>query len=120
MQERLKTLTIKEASQRLGVTCHTLRFWEKEVDGVIVPLRTPGGQRRYTPGHLAVIERIKHLKSIGLRLIDIRSALQNRENRLHADANLSPQGIEFLANHIADMVKSAIYRIFSEENLEYE
>ena len=61
--EKLKMLTIQEVSQRLGLTPHTLRFWEKELERVIVPLRTKGGQRRYTLEHLFVIDEVKRLKN---------------------------------------------------------
>lgn len=39
-------LTIKEASQLLGVSVSTLRRWEKE-DRLVPDLRTEGNQRRY-------------------------------------------------------------------------
>ena len=42
-----------------SVSKHTLRFWEKTLNGVIVPLRTKGGQRRYTKYHLQIINEIK-------------------------------------------------------------
>ena len=38
-------LSIKEASELLGVTTTTLRNWEKE--GKITSVRTEGGHRRY-------------------------------------------------------------------------
>ena len=38
----------------------TLRFWEKELGEIIIPLRTPGGQRRYKETHISILEQIKH------------------------------------------------------------
>lgn len=112
----LKTLTIKEASQRLGVTCHTLRFWEKELDGIIVPHRTPGGQRRYTSDHLSVLEDIKRLKEKGLSLIDIKRIFNHRNGGLPSNSN--SHSIDDLANQVAEIVKSALYSIF--KNIETE
>ncbi len=114
MQKLLQTLTIQEVSQRLKVTKHTLRFWEKELDGLIVPLRTQGGQRRYTPEHLFIIEEIRRLKRKGLSLVHIKNKLDNSYNA--EEDNSNSQRIDLLANQIAEIVKSAIYRFFDGEN----
>ena len=118
MQESLKTLTIQQVSQRLGVTKHTLRFWEKELEGVIVPLRTQGGQRRFTSDHLSVLEDIKRLKAKGLRLMEIKRIFS------HGNDNFSEErishGVDDLANHLAEIVRSAVYRIFHDETPDRE
>jgi len=106
MEKSLKILTIQDVSQRLDVSTHTLRFWEKELAGVIVPLRTKGGQRRYTLEHLFVIDEIKRLKAKGLSLIDIRRELDHRYKSHGEKSNL--ENIDHLANQIADLVKSNI------------
>ncbi len=69
MQTPSQTLTIQEVSQRLKVTKHTLRFWEKELGAIIVPLRTQGGQRRYTRKHISMIEEIQKLRGMGVNII---------------------------------------------------
>ncbi len=112
----MHTLTIQQASQRLKVTKHTLRFWEKELDGLIVPLRTQGGQRRYTPEHLFIVEEIRRLKRKGLSLVHIKNKLDNSYNA--EEDNSNSQRIDLLANQIAEIVKSAIYRFFEGENLD--
>ena len=109
----MRTLTKKQASQRLNLSTHTLRFWEKEFEGILTPLRTQGGQRRYTPEHLFIIDEIKRLKRKGLSLIEIRKKLPNSPQP--ESNNTSPDGIELLANRVAELVKSAIYRYFEEE-----
>jgi len=40
--------TIQQLSVKLQIPNPTLRFWEKELKGIIIPLRTQGGQRRYS------------------------------------------------------------------------
>ena len=40
-----KLVSIGEASQILGVNIDTLRQWDKS--GTLVPMKTPGGHRRY-------------------------------------------------------------------------
>lgn len=39
-------LTISEVSERLGITIDSLRKWERK--GILKPIRTPGGHRRYS------------------------------------------------------------------------
>jgi DNA-binding transcriptional MerR regulator len=108
----MKTLTIQEVSERLGITKHALRFWEKELGSVIVPLRTKGGQRRYTLEHLFVIDEIKRLKTKGLSLANIKEELDNRYNNTSSDAE--PQKVDYLANRIAEIVKTTIHSFFEE------
>ena len=67
--------TIQQVSQKLDVPKPTLRFWEKEFEGILVPLRTNGGQRRYAPEHVSVIKKIKMLKKAGLSLVEIKRKL---------------------------------------------
>ena len=112
----MRTLTIQQASQRLKLTTHTLRFWEKELEGILTPLRTQGRQRRYTPEHLFLIEEIKRLKRKGLSLIDIKDKLNNSYNA-EAD-NSNSNKIDLLANQVAEIVKEAIYRFLETENLD--
>jgi UDP-N-acetylglucosamine 4,6-dehydratase len=68
-------LSIQEVSDRLRVPKHTLRFWEKECQGLFEPLRTPGGQRRYTPEDISIIEEIKKLRKRGKGLAEIKRIL---------------------------------------------
>ena len=113
MQESFQKLTIQEVSERLNISKHTLRFWEKELDGIIVPLRTKGGQRRYTLEHLFIIEEIKRLKRKGMSLLGIKRKL----NIIHGnDADeKDPKEVDMLANQIAEIVRRAVYRYFGGE-----
>ena len=105
-----KTLTIREASRHLKVSTHTLRYWEKVLEGVLVPLRTEGGQRRYTREDLRLLEAVKQLKRRGFTLAAIQEELSR---------DLASEGgvadvlvVERLADHIAEAVRSSIYRFF--------
>jgi DNA-binding transcriptional MerR regulator len=109
-----KMLTIKEVSQWLGVSRHTLRFWEKELRGIIVPLRTEGGQRRYTLDHLLLIKEIKRLKKQGFSLVDIKENFSQNNNTPYENSNTNK--VDLLANQIADIVKSAISNFLKHEN----
>jgi DNA-binding transcriptional MerR regulator len=116
MDRTTKTYSIQEASTRANVSKHTLRFWERELSGIIVPLRTDGGQRRYTSYHLFIIEEVKRLKRKGLSLIDIRKILNSRKDGSFKTDNL--EKIDLLANRIADVVKSTLYNFLEEENIQ--
>jgi DNA-binding transcriptional MerR regulator len=112
-----ETYSIQEASTRANVSKHTLRFWERELKGIIVPLRTGGRQRRYTAYNLYIIEEVKRLKKKGLSLPDIRRILDNSKDR---SPNNSLERIDMLASHIAEVVKSTLYNILEEENIRKE
>ena len=112
MQDNTHKFTIQEVSRRFGITPHTLRFWEKEFKGTLVPLRTDGGQRRYTEDHLSVIAKIKTLKKDGLSLAEIKKRL---EAALDSDNTLYPEKIDLLADKIADTVRTAIYNLLNQK-----
>jgi hypothetical protein len=40
MSHAMHNLTIKQASEITGIPSHTLRFWEKEFEGILIPSRT--------------------------------------------------------------------------------
>lgn len=103
-----KTLSIQDMSKRSGVPTHTLRFWEKELRGIIIPERTKGGQRRYTPENLLVIEEIKSLKDKGMSLSDIRTELNQRFNL--DEEHYNDQRADILANKIAEIVRATIFK----------
>ena len=107
----MKTLTIQQVSKRSGVSTHTLRFWEKELEGIIVPVRTKGGQRRYTLEDLLVIEEIKSLKAKSLSLADIKRELNQRFNS--DEEHYNHQRADVLANKIAEIVRSAIFNFLN-------
>ncbi|MFP3927922.1 MAG: MerR family transcriptional regulator [Desulfobacteraceae bacterium] len=103
-----RTLTIHQVSQKARIPKHTLRFWEKALDGVLVPLRTKGGQRRYTSEHLLLLEEVKHLKRKGLSLAEIRTELTTNHRSLS-----DPSTLDLLAEHITEAVRITLHRFFT-------
>ncbi len=101
-------LSVAEISKKLKVPKHTLRFWEREFNGTIVPLRTQGGQRRYTAEHVAVIEMIKKLRDRGLSLSEIKRELANGNK----DGQGRTTKIDLLATRVAEVVKTEVYNFF--------
>ena len=57
----VQTVSIGTASQITDVEVHTLRYWEREFEAYLNPLRTPGGQRRYRPEDIQTLMEIKKL-----------------------------------------------------------
>ncbi|MFC4306728.1 MerR family transcriptional regulator [Cohnella boryungensis] len=52
--------TIGETAQMIGISTHTLRYYEKE--NIIAPLRDAGGDRRYDDSHLRWLRFVIKLK----------------------------------------------------------
>jgi len=68
-------LAIGELSRRSGAPPSTLRFYEDA--GLLHPLRTPGGQRRYRRDALRRVAFIRVAQRVGMPLREIRSALES-------------------------------------------
>ena len=108
-----KFLSIQEVSKRFNVNKSTLRFWERELDGILLPPRTQGRQRRYGPEHLAIIEEIMMMKRAGLSLDEIRRKLSGGVMPEIGTQNGSKGAIDQidqLAQRVADVVRSEILR----------
>ena len=107
--------TIQQVSTKLNIPKPTLRFWEEELDGIIVPIRTPGGQRRYNAKHISIIEDITYLKERGKSLAEIREQLGNsyKKNGDFSDLNI----IDLLAERIAEVVRAEVYSFFEKKLL---
>ncbi len=105
-QEQL--LSIQQVTQRLNISKPTLRFWEKEFEGILVPLRTKGGQRRYTSEHISIIEEINALKKTGLSLAEIKRNLENSHTRNTSNR----EDIDLLVERVVDVVREEVQRFF--------
>ncbi len=72
-------VSISLASEITGVEIHTLRYWEKEFAGILDPLRTNGGQRRYRAEDIqAVLELKMLLRDEMFSIAGARKAIRNR------------------------------------------
>lgn len=63
-EERKRTqgvVSISVASEITGVEIHTLRYWEREFEEFLSPVRTAGGQRRYRADDIQTVFLIKRL-----------------------------------------------------------
>ena len=114
MDRQKEIFSIQQVSLKLNIPKATLRFWEKELNSIIVPLRTQGGQRRYTLDHISTIEEVKKLRENGMHLSEIKRYFKNRSRNY--DSRAGSKEIDFLADHIPKIVRSEIYNFFYFKN----
>ena len=129
MNPQEQAFTIQQLSLKLDIPKSTLRFWENELNGIIVPHRTRGGQRRYTIEHLSILKEIKQLRGSGISLAEIKRELgkaQMSETGLRPIGAYAPVGsqksgddqtdrIDSLTNRIAEVVKREIYSFLEQK-----
>ena len=112
MKPSSQLFTVQQISQKCGVPKSTLRFWEKRLDPLFSPLRSPGGQRRYMQQHIDLIGRIKQLQADGLSLENMRQAL---EQTVSTDPEpMVIVELDRLADRVAGFVKEEVYRFLRE------
>ncbi|MCA0970860.1 MerR family transcriptional regulator [Halobacillus litoralis] len=87
------TYRIGELSKEIGVSEHTLRYYEKE--GLVVPERGENNIRRYTEHNKLWVEFIIHMKETGMSLEDLKNYTQLWESGEEGTAEM----IEILTNH---------------------
>jgi len=72
MPETITTRTISEAAQELGLTAHTLRYYERE-GLLLTPVdRVSSDRRRYTDGDLAWLGFLRKLRSTAMPIATLR------------------------------------------------
>jgi len=118
MDQHQKLLKIQEISQKLDIPKSTLRYWEKEFDGLFVPIRTNGGQRCYTSKDVSILEEIISLKKTGLSLIEIKGRLGKEQMPEAGSQRSGDEGadeIDLLGERVAEVVKMEVLRFFEWE-----
>ena len=64
-------VTVSEAAAKVGLSVHTLRWYEQE--GLVEPVgRDTAGRRRYGEGELSWLELLTKLRSTGMPVRDMR------------------------------------------------
>lgn len=71
--------SIAQVSRQTGIPVTTLRFYEKELPGLLPIRKTRGGHRRYRPEDVARFDAVRRLTRIeGLTLSDVRRVMASR------------------------------------------
>jgi DNA-binding transcriptional MerR regulator len=108
-------LTIQQISLKLDIPKSTLRFWEKELDGLIMPNRTTGGQRRYSLINLSLIGKVKEYRDMGMSLAEIKSKLQGDNQFVVKRPH--PDNFDQLAERVAELIKKEVYTFLYSQRL---
>jgi DNA-binding transcriptional MerR regulator len=88
------TLTIQQAAAELGLSGHTLRYYERI--GLIHPIgRAENKHRRYSPQDIEWIEFLTKMKTTGM---PIRELLRYAELQRQGDETL-PERLQILESH---------------------
>lgn len=83
--------SISVAADLTGLGVQTLRLYESH--GLLTPMRTPGGTRRYSADDLARLERVVSLISRGINLVGVSMVLrlEDENKRLRRKLGARPQ-----------------------------
>ena len=108
MEKHEQLLSIQQISRKFDIPKSTIRFWEKELNGLIVPPRTSGGQRRYTVDNAAMIGKIKNLRKKGFCLAEIKQNLAFNKNLPSRPLEL--ENIDRLAERLSVIIKNEVYQ----------
>ncbi|WP_432511561.1 MerR family transcriptional regulator [Kineococcus sp. SYSU DK001] len=111
---------IADAADRLGISAHTLRYYETAGLLVDPPGRDEAGRRWYTEDHLRWIEMVQRLRATGMPVRGVRAYADlcragagNEEARLtllHAHRDQVRAQLAEVAAHLAAIeVKIALY-----------
>lgn len=73
-------MTTKELEEILGLTKHTIRYYEKE--GFISPARNENGYRDYSQEDLQILLTVKFLRNLNISIDDVKGILDG-----HIDFN---------------------------------
>lgn len=83
---------ISDASKKVDVEAHVLRYWEEELE-LDIP-RNEMGHRYYTDLHIRLFKQVKSLKEKGYQLKAIKHALNQVLNKDKEEAQLSDEILE--------------------------
>jgi DNA-binding transcriptional MerR regulator len=85
------TYPVRTAARLTGVSPELLRAWERR-HGVVEPLRTPGGTRRYSAAHLERLRLVKAAVDAGHRISKVAGLELAELKRVSAPAEACPAG----------------------------
>lgn len=97
-------MRIRDVAQRCRCDADTVRFYER--NGLLErPEREPNGYRIYTENHVVQLQFIRHCRSLGMSLSDVRT-LKDFQHRPDADCEGIDQLIEAQIGRIHERVEA--------------
>lgn len=111
-------LSIAEVSRQTGIPVTTLRFYERELPGLLPIRKTRGGHRRYRPEDVARLVAVRRMtEEEGLKLSDVRRVMVSRGDaepqrqeldRLREILRQQGEGVDELFHRIARLESRVI------------
>lgn len=102
--------SISQVNALTGVPKSTIRFWEKEFKEFLVPVRTAGNQRRYSPEAVSVVEKINRLvNGEGYTLEGARRKLRNGDGRQETPGEDPGTRLNQLAETMSDYLLQKLF-----------
>ena len=83
---------ISDASKKVDVEAHVLRYWEEELE-LPIP-RNDMGHRYYTDFHIRLFKQVKNLKEKGYQLKAIKHALEQMKKDGKLEGELTDELLE--------------------------
>jgi DNA-binding transcriptional MerR regulator len=99
-----KQYRVQEFAKLAGITGKTVRHYERV--GLLVPRRSLAGYRLYSELHLDRLEQIIALKFLGLRLRDIRTALDRTPEQLPEALRMQRRALEEKKAQLARAIRA--------------
>jgi MerR family transcriptional regulator/heat shock protein HspR len=110
------SFTIADVSRQTGIPTTTLRFYEKELPGLLPIRKTRGGHRRYGPEDVAKLALVRRLTSQeGVTLAQVRAVLTSRGD--HEPLREEMSRLAALLAQQADAIESLASRVGRLEGL---
>lgn len=107
--------SIKEASELTDVPAHTLRFWERKIPDFLRPVRTQGGQRRYTQECLERIRKLDYyVNHKGMTLVGAQRMIEegvdpaNDGDRELKETILADKRVRQAVDEIVELIRKKI------------
>ncbi len=113
--------SISQVNALTGVPKSTIRFWEKEFEDYLVPLRTSGNQRRYDRSSVEIIEKINRLVNLeGYTLEGARRQLEKTNGVVKASDQVPEPNLNELAETMSDFLLRKLFQQASVEKRKSE
>jgi len=111
-----KLFSISQVNAITGVPKSTIRFWEKEFQDFLVPLRTSGNQRRYDEETVGMIKKINHLVTVeGFTLDGARRQLTKHVEKTSQPPPNQDSRLDELAETMSDYLLQKLFDRVREE-----
>ncbi len=118
---------IKQVSDKLDIPVSTIRYWQTEFKEFVNPERTKGGQRRYSPADIKILEQIKQLVYLKKHSIDEAKEILGNDGRQGDGIDWSEQTIlltggtgsfgKHFCRLMLDKYQPKVIRIYSRDEL---